>query len=183
MLSRWTAKRSSVGSTYSKTSILYRYAIAHAVLSYLSGKVECRVLFATHYHPLTTEFAEDPKVKLGYMTAALANPGSTRTDVPCITFLYKLQAGTSPQSYGLQVPATKTYMSNSDVKRFQELTLSIGLSKSWQEQISPCLCRNTKLEGCGSFCCLCWGSCRCDCHVEMTHSILAKVHDMPYSSA
>lgn len=60
------------------------------------------MLFATHYHPLTTEFAGDDRIKLGYMTAAVS-PQSQPEDRPCITFLYKLQAGTSPQSYGLQV--------------------------------------------------------------------------------
>lgn len=61
------------------------------------------MLFATHYHPLTTEFAHDPSVKLGYMTAAVASSSQAASDMPCITFLYKLEAGTSPQSYGLQV--------------------------------------------------------------------------------
>ncbi len=91
-----------------RSSFWNRYAIAHAVLSYLSGKVECRVLFATHYHPLTTEFSADPKVKLGYMTAALASPSRQIDETPCITFLYKLQAGISPQSYGLQVDTAST---------------------------------------------------------------------------
>lgn len=60
------------------------------------------MLFATHYHPLTTEFSSNPNIKLGYMTAAVADSQALE-DSPSITFLYRLKSGTSPQSYGLQV--------------------------------------------------------------------------------
>ena len=40
------------------TSTLDGYAIASAVLRHLAETVDCRMLFASHYHPLTTEFAE-----------------------------------------------------------------------------------------------------------------------------
>ncbi|KAG7021280.1 DNA mismatch repair protein MSH7 [Cucurbita argyrosperma subsp. argyrosperma] len=43
------------------------YAIAYAVRPHLIEKVNCRLLFATHYHPLTKEFASHPHVMLQHM--------------------------------------------------------------------------------------------------------------------
>jgi len=62
------------------------------------------MIFATHYHPLTAEFEGAPEVKLGYMAAAVATSTQASHGLPCITFLYKLLQGVSPESYGLQVP-------------------------------------------------------------------------------
>ena len=76
------------------------YAIAAAVLKYLSGR-QVRTLFASHYHPLTTEFASSPEIQLGHMTARVAPADANGK--PCITFLYQLRAGACPKSYGLQV--------------------------------------------------------------------------------
>ena len=79
-----------------------RYAIAYAVLRHLSSAVDCRTLFATHFHPLaSTEFRDCPRVALGHMAALVkeahgVDPGS-------IAFLYELQEGACPKSYGLQV--------------------------------------------------------------------------------
>jgi len=80
-----------------------RYAIAYSVLAYLTRQVQSRIIFATHYHPLTAEFSGDPRVKLGYMAAAVASSSQASAGLPCITFLYKLLQGVSPESYGLQV--------------------------------------------------------------------------------
>lgn len=57
------------------TSTFDGYAIAHAVLKHISSKVDCRLLFATHYHPLTTEFASNPGVSLGHMAALVETSG------------------------------------------------------------------------------------------------------------
>lgn len=35
-----------------------RYAIAYAVLQFLSQKIDCRLMFATHYHSLTVECSD-----------------------------------------------------------------------------------------------------------------------------
>lgn len=85
------------------TSTFDGYAIAHAVLNYLSSKVGCRLLFATHYHPLTSEFASCDQVKLGYMAASVASSSQVESGMPSITFLYRLCSGACPKSYGLQV--------------------------------------------------------------------------------
>lgn len=72
------------------------------MLRHLSSAVDCRTLFATHFHPLaSTEFRGSPRVALGHMAALVkeargANPGS-------IVFLYELREGACPKSYGLQV--------------------------------------------------------------------------------
>ena len=79
-----------------------RYAIAYAVLRHLSSAVDCRTLFATHFHSLaSTEFCECPRVALGHM-AALVNEAKDG-DAGSIVFLYELQDGACPKSYGLQV--------------------------------------------------------------------------------
>lgn len=57
------------------TSTFDGYAIAHAVLKHISSKVDCRLLFATHYHPLTTEFASNPGIRLGHMSVLMGEPG------------------------------------------------------------------------------------------------------------
>lgn len=75
------------------------------MLDFLSRKVDCRLLFATHYHPLTTEFAGSPRVQLGHMAATVAGAQEAASGVPCITFLYRLCEGVCPKSYGLQVRA------------------------------------------------------------------------------
>ncbi|RVW47558.1 DNA mismatch repair protein MSH7 [Vitis vinifera] len=49
------------------TSTFDGYAIAYAVFRHLVEKVNCRLLFATHYHPLTKEFASHPHVTLQHM--------------------------------------------------------------------------------------------------------------------
>ncbi len=105
--------------------VCHRYAIAHAVLQHLSRQVRCRLLFATHYHPLTADFAGSPHVGLGHMAAIVrdeVDPQSARQrqdgaagmhvdgfdtgtseDESHITFLYQLRQGACPRSYGLQV--------------------------------------------------------------------------------
>lgn len=86
------------------TSTFDGYAIAHAVLKHISRKVDCRLLFATHYHPLTAEFSSNPRVSLGHMAALVGSSeaqGGEQDDG--LVFLYKLCRGTAPKSYGLQV--------------------------------------------------------------------------------
>ena len=65
------------------TSTFDGYAIAHAVLQHISSKVDCRLLFATHYHPLTTEFAANPRVSLGHMAALVGTSGNR---CPCFWY-------------------------------------------------------------------------------------------------
>ncbi|XP_021723674.1 DNA mismatch repair protein MSH7-like [Chenopodium quinoa] len=84
------------------TSTFDGYAIAYAVFRHLIEKVNCRLLFATHYHPLTKEFASHPHVSLQHMSCAMKPRSSTGEDFDLV-FLYRLATGACPSSYGLQV--------------------------------------------------------------------------------
>lgn len=65
------------------------------VFRHLIEKVNCRLLFATHYHPLTKEFASHPHVMLQHMACTFNDHE--------LVFLYRLRSGACPGSYGLQV--------------------------------------------------------------------------------
>ncbi|KAJ8749841.1 hypothetical protein K2173_013244 [Erythroxylum novogranatense] len=85
------------------TSTFDGYAIAYAVFRHLVEKVNCRLLFATHYHPLTKEFSSHPHVTLQHMACAFKpNSEQLRGDQDLV-FLYRLNSGACPESYGLQV--------------------------------------------------------------------------------
>jgi DNA mismatch repair protein MSH6 len=72
------------------------------VLRHLSAAVNCRTLFATHFHPLaSTEFKDCPRVALGHMAALVRE--ARDGDAGSIAFLYELRSGACPKSYGLQV--------------------------------------------------------------------------------
>ncbi|AEE76904.1 DNA repair protein MutS [Arabidopsis thaliana] len=87
------------------TSTFDGYAIAYSVFRHLVEKVQCRMLFATHYHPLTKEFASHPRVTSKHMACAFKSrsdyqPRGCDQD---LVFLYRLTEGACPESYGLQV--------------------------------------------------------------------------------
>lgn len=86
------------------TSTYDGYAIAYAVFRHLVEKINCRLLFATHYHPLTKEFASHPHVSLQYMACAFkSKPERYSKSDRDLVFLYRLASGACPGSYGLQV--------------------------------------------------------------------------------
>lgn len=102
------------------TSTFDGYAIAYAVFRHMVETKDCRLLFATHYHPLTKEFSSHPCVSLKHMACSFeanSDIGSKKVvnaDNSCrstdffeterqLVFLYKLRSGASPESYGLQV--------------------------------------------------------------------------------
>ncbi len=49
------------------TSTFDGYSIAYSVLKYLTSVIQCRVLFSTHYHKLTEEFANSKLIGLHHM--------------------------------------------------------------------------------------------------------------------
>lgn len=71
------------------------------VLRHLLERVDCRLLFATHYHPLTKEFGSHPRVSLQHMACIFRQDGEKE-----LVFLYKLAGGPCPESYGMQVALT-----------------------------------------------------------------------------
>uniref|UniRef100_A0A0E0JEW8 DNA mismatch repair proteins mutS family domain-containing protein n=1 Tax=Oryza punctata TaxID=4537 RepID=A0A0E0JEW8_ORYPU len=100
------------------TSTFDGYAIAYGVFRHLVEAVRCRLLFATHYHPLTKEFASHPHVTLHHMACMLKprNGGGGGDGEKELTFLYRLTSGACPESYGLQV-ATMAGLPRSIVER------------------------------------------------------------------
>ncbi|KAG0498938.1 hypothetical protein HPP92_003629 [Vanilla planifolia] len=82
------------------TSTFDGYAIAYAAFRHLVENVHCRLLFATHYHPLTKEFASHPGVHLQHMACSF---NQSINDEKELVFLYRLASGPCPESYGLQV--------------------------------------------------------------------------------
>nr|KYP49318.1 DNA mismatch repair protein Msh6-2 [Cajanus cajan] len=122
------------------TSTFDGYAIAYAVFRHLIEKVNCRMLFATHYHPLTKEFGSHPRVTLQHMACAFKSKSDTYSmrDQELV-FLYRLASGACPESYGLQVALMagipeKTV--NVASKASQHMKKSIGQSFSSSEQRS-----------------------------------------------
>lgn len=86
------------------TSTFDGYAIAYAVFRHLIEKVNCRLLFATHYHPLTKEFKSHPHVTLQHMACTFkSDSNSCDMDQQELVFLYRLSSGACPESYGLKV--------------------------------------------------------------------------------
>ncbi|CAI5745289.1 unnamed protein product [Peronospora destructor] len=80
------------------TSTFDGTAIAYAVVEYLLSDIQCRTMFATHYHTLVEEYAGNRKVSLGHM-GCIVDPENDRK----VTFLYKLEDGMCPKSYGINV--------------------------------------------------------------------------------
>ncbi|KAL2321247.1 hypothetical protein Fmac_030216 [Flemingia macrophylla] len=122
------------------TSTFDGYAIAYAVFRHLIEKVNCRMLFATHYHPLTKEFGSHPRVTLQHMACAFKSKSDTYSmrDQELV-FLYRLASGACPESYGLQVALMagipeKTV--NIASKASQHMKKSIGQSFRSSEQRS-----------------------------------------------
>lgn len=85
--------------------ILLKLIDLYQVFRHLVEKVQCRMLFATHYHPLTKEFASHPRVTSKHMACAFKSK-SDQAPRGCdqdLVFLYRLTEGACPESYGLQV--------------------------------------------------------------------------------
>merc|ERR1719491_1808661 len=78
------------------TSTFDGAAIAAAVLDELKDRVGCLVLFATHYHPVSREAAQSPKVAPFYMASNM--DGNSQ-----MTFLYRFTPGLCPASFGHNV--------------------------------------------------------------------------------
>lgn len=110
------------------------------VFRHLIEKVNCRLLFATHYHPLTKEFASHPHVTLQHMACAFKTGSDGNSDRENeLVFLYRLASGACPESYGLQVALMagipeKTVSVAS--KASQKMKKSIGTSFRSSEQRS-----------------------------------------------
>ncbi|WCJ42434.1 DNA mismatch repair protein MSH7 [Euphorbia peplus] len=118
------------------TSTFDGYAIAYAVFRHLVEQVNCRLLFATHYHPLTKEFASHPHVTLQHMACAFeSKPGTHSKHDRNLVFLYRLASGGCPASYGLQVAVMagipeKVVEAASDAGKMMEKTIGESFKTS-----------------------------------------------------
>ncbi len=79
------------------TSTFDGYAIVYSVVNQLASQIRCRALFSTHYHMLCDEFADNPFIAMAHMGCFV---DEEKRDV---TFLYQLQDGFCPKSYGMHV--------------------------------------------------------------------------------
>ncbi|KAJ8324765.1 DNA mismatch repair protein msh6 [Batrachochytrium dendrobatidis] len=79
------------------TSTYDGYAIAYAVLNHLITNVRSLGLFSTHYGTLTNEFHNHPLIKMMHMSFFADQVNKQ------VTFLYKLEHGNCPKSYGMNV--------------------------------------------------------------------------------
>lgn len=79
------------------TSTYDGMAIAQAVVEYLHNepRLQCRTMFATHYHELTDLDSVLPRVK-NYHMAAIERDGR-------VVFLYQMRRGRADRSYGIHV--------------------------------------------------------------------------------
>ncbi|RCN33738.1 MutS domain V protein [Ancylostoma caninum] len=90
------------------TSTFDGTAIASAVLSELSRRVQCRSFFSTHYHSLCRAASVNPNITLAHMTklailtqaCMVENENEDDPTEESVTFLYRLTAGVCPKSYG-----------------------------------------------------------------------------------
>lgn len=122
------------------TSTFDGYAIAYAVFRHLVEKVHCRLLFATHYHPLTKEFASHPHVILQHMACSfkVKSEGCSKGEQEP-SFLYRLTNGACPESYGLQVAimaGIPEKVVEAASKAGQVMKISVGESFKSSEQRS-----------------------------------------------
>jgi len=70
-------------------------ALASAILTYLTNKVGCNIMFATHFHELSQLANDNPKIKnLRALTSIIDGE---------IVFLHKIEPGVEDHSFGIEV--------------------------------------------------------------------------------
>lgn len=89
------------------------FAIAEAVLHHIATHVNALGFFATHYGTLVNSFKHHPQVTPRRMAILVDDEGDRR-----VTFLYKLENGVAPGSFGMHV-ATMCGVDKSIVDRAQ----------------------------------------------------------------
>ncbi len=82
------------------TSTYDGLSVAWATLEWMSKKLRCRTLFATHYHELTSLAGELPGVANAHMGVEGAKNGSASKN---LRFLYRLKDGPAQESFGIHV--------------------------------------------------------------------------------
>lgn len=70
-------------------------SLAQAILEYVNKNIQCKTLFSTHYHELTSLERELPSIKNIHVSAHEENG--------TLTFLHKIKNGAVDKSYGIHV--------------------------------------------------------------------------------
>lgn len=111
------------------TSTYDGMAIARAVIEYIHNEpqLQCRTLFATHYHELTALSRSLPRVK-NYHMAAIERDKH-------VVFLHELRPGSADRSYGIHV-AELAGIPQSVIARASELLaeLEAEAARHWQHE-------------------------------------------------
>ncbi|WFD34728.1 MSH2 protein [Malassezia cuniculi] len=85
------------------TSTYDGFGLAWAISEYIVQHIHSKCVFATHFHELTNLAKEQQGVKNLHVVAHVeSRAGNSRYDRD-ITLLYKVEPGTSEQSYGIQI--------------------------------------------------------------------------------
>ncbi|CAL2029489.1 unnamed protein product [Caenorhabditis brenneri] len=82
------------------TSTFDGTAIASAVLQKIADDVMCRTFFSTHYHSICNSFTDHPNVRLAHMKCVVDKENNEDPTMEDVTFLYELESGICPKSYG-----------------------------------------------------------------------------------
>ena len=76
-------------------------AIASAVLEHIVRHVRCKTLFITHYHNVATQIEQQFPSNIQNLRMSFTE--YTGIDgIKTVTFLYKIEAGLSPGSFGVE---------------------------------------------------------------------------------
>ena len=70
-------------------------SLAQAILDYVTKKIQCKTLFSTHYHELTSMERKNPSIKNVHVSAVEENGK--------LIFLHKIKNGSVDKSYGIHV--------------------------------------------------------------------------------
>jgi DNA mismatch repair protein MutS len=101
-------------------------SIAWATLEHIHDVIECRTLFATHYHELTQLEDDFPNIKNAKITI--------REWKDEIIFLHEVKFGTADKSYGIQVakiaglPSSVTNRANIILEKLESNSPKVNLS-------------------------------------------------------
>lgn len=83
------------------TSTYDGFGLAWSISEHIATNINCFTLFATHFHELTTLADKLDNVSNMHVVAHIEDNGSHNSDD--ITLLYKVEAGSSDQSFGIHV--------------------------------------------------------------------------------
>jgi DNA mismatch repair protein MSH6 len=83
------------------TSTFDGVALAYSILKYLALNVQCRTIFATHYHVLIEEFKHYHRIGFYHMACHISTDIEDTVDDEKVIFLYKLKEGNCSNSFGI----------------------------------------------------------------------------------